>query len=169
MTAPVEPAYQMAFLVDALEPTIEFWHAQTGAGPFFVIPHFDFEDARYKDAPSDLDISIALGYCGDIMIELIVCHSAGPSPFAHLIAQPKPILHHVARLTDDFPAALARLPTADFTATFPPSTRMAYVDTRATIGCFTEIIANTPELAGMQAAMRAATQGWDGTAVMRSF
>jgi hypothetical protein len=169
MMPTVEPAYQMAFLVDALEPTIESWHAQTGAGPFFVIPHFSFQDARYKGTPSDLDISIALGYCGDIMIELIVCHGLGPSPFVHLIDQPKPILHHIARLTEDFSATLARLPTADFTATFPPSTRMAYVDTRATIGCFTEIIANTPELTGMQVAMRAATQGWDGTAVMRSF
>jgi hypothetical protein len=166
---PIEPAYQMAFLVDALEPAIESWHAQTGAGPFFVIPHFTFVDPLYKGAPSDLDISIALGYSGDIMIELIVCHSTGASPFAHLADQPKPALHHIAMLSDDLDATLARLPAANFTAAFPPETRMAYVDTSATIGCFTEVIANTPALQGMQAAMRAATQGWDGTALMRSF
>ena len=167
--SPIEPAYQMAFLVDALEPAIKSWHAQTGAGPFFVIPHFGFKDPVYNGTTSDLDISIALGYSGDIMIELIVCHSMGPSPFAHLAGQPKPALHHIARLSDDFDAALARLPTADFTATFPPSTRMAYIDTRETRGCLTEIIASTPELKGMQAAMRAATHGWDGAELMRSF
>jgi Glyoxalase/Bleomycin resistance protein/Dioxygenase superfamily len=168
----LEPIYQMAFVVDDLDRSIADWNAQTGAGPFFVIPHFSFIDARYEGVSSELDISIALGYSGEVMIELIVCHSSFPSPFSHLLDVRKPALHHVARLTRDFEASIAHLvavgANVDFTASFPPATRMAYVDTRSSMGCFTEIIEETDALLDLRAMMHASAKEWDGKEVIRS-
>jgi methylmalonyl-CoA/ethylmalonyl-CoA epimerase len=172
-TAFANPVYQMAFLVDDLEDAAAIWHRQSGAGPFFVIPRFAFLEPRYRGRADAPDISIALGYSGDVMLELIVDHGA-PSVFNEVARSGTgPTLHHVAQLTDDMDATLAAFAAAGseipFEALFPPDTRAAFVDTRSTIGCFTEIIANTPPLVAVQQIMRAATDGWDGRDLIRGF
>jgi hypothetical protein len=167
--------YQMAWLVDDIEPAARSWAAQAGAGPFFLIPHFAFLDPLYRGQATGPAITIALGYCGDVMLELIVDHGA-PSVFGETARRrgDPPALHHVAQLTDAMDATLARLADAGsptvFTAKFPPETRAAFVDTCASLGCFTEVIEATPPLVGLQQLMRSATDAWDGTTdLLRGF
>lgn len=172
MTAP-NRIYQMAFIVDDLDAAVEKWTAMTGAGPWFVIPHFAFLDPVLRGQAAAPDISIALAYSGEVMIELIRCESAAPSVFTEM-PPGKGSLHHVAQLTDDFDKTIAGFAKngapAVFTARFTPETRAAFVDTRAAIGCWTEVIEATAPLIGMQQYMRAQTDGWDGTTdLKRSF
>jgi hypothetical protein len=165
--------YQMAFVVDDLDQAMQRWTTMTGAGPWFVIPHFAFIDPVLRGRPAAPDISIALAYSGEVMLELIRRESDAPSVFHE--APPAPgALHHVAQLTEDFESTMAAFAASEapavFTARFTPETRAAFVDTRAAIGCWTEIIEATPPLLGMQQFMRTATDGWDGkTDWKRSF
>ncbi len=160
---PRNAIYQMAFLVDALEPACERWAASTGAGPFFLFDPFSFIEPRFRGAPAEPGIAIALGFSGSLCIELMVRHGSGPSVFDGTAPGQ---LHHVARLTDDIDATLAgyRAQSVDvpFEARFYPDTRMAFVDTRPALGCWTEIIAYNPDIEGALAMIENAHLGWDG-------
>ncbi len=167
---PLEAIYQMAFMADALEPACERWAATTGAGPFFLFDPMAFIDPRYLGRPADPGIAIALGFSGDLCIELIERRRSGPSVFDG--AAPGQ-LHHVARLTDDLDATLAAMARSDFdapfTGRFAPDTRMAFVDTRAAIGCWTELIEANADIEAALAMIRSAHAGWDGKDPCRRF
>jgi hypothetical protein len=160
---PRDAVYQMAFMVEALEPACERWAASLGAGPFFLFDPFSFIDPVYKGAPAEPGIAIALGFSGSLCIELMVRRDTAPSVFDE--AQTGQ-LHHVARLTDDIDATLARYRAqgtdVPFEARFYPDTRMAFADTRAALGCWTEIIAYNPDIEAALAMIETAHQGWDG-------
>lgn len=160
---PLERLYQMAFVVEALEPAIARWVAAANAGPFFVFDPFAFEDPRLDGVPAEPGIAIALGFSGDLFIELIEVRGRGPSVFEGTAPG---ALHHVARLSADVDATLAALaaqgaPTR-FRARFAPGIAMGFADTRAQLGCWSEVIEATPDVAGLLDMMRAAHRGWDG-------
>ncbi|QMW23095.1 VOC family protein [Sandaracinobacteroides saxicola] len=158
--------YQVAFMVDDLETACHRWVATAGAGPFFVMDPMAFIDP----APADPGIAIALGYSGDLFIELIAVRGPGPSIFHGHAANG---LHHVARLSADVDATLAGLATAGhptvFTGAFAPATRMGFADTRAALGCYTEVIEANADIDGALAFIRAAHDGWDGRDPVRTF
>ena len=142
-----DSVYQMAFLVEALEPACLRWAATTGAGPFFLFDPFAFIEPRFRGLPADPEIAIALGFSGDLCIELIEVRGTGPSVFEG--AAPGQ-LHHVARLSDDIDRTLAELAATGaetvFAGRFFPDTRMAFVDTRPELGCWTEVIAYNSDI-----------------------
>lgn len=155
--------YQMAFVVEALEPACLRWAQTAGAGPFFLFDPFAFIDPRYRGLPAEPGIAIALGFSGDICIELIEVRGKGPSVFDG--AAPGQ-LHHVARLSGDIDGTLAELGANGaetvFEGRFFPDTRMAFADTRAMLGCWTEVIACNPDIEGALAMIADAHSGWDG-------
>ncbi|MFN3287063.1 MAG: VOC family protein, partial [Sphingomonadaceae bacterium] len=153
---PLERLYQTAFVVEALEPAIQRWVATANAGPFFVFDPFAFEDPRLDGISADPGIAIALGFSGDLFVELIEARGTGPSVFE---GTSPGALHHVARLSADVDATLAALaaqgaPTR-FRARFAPGIAMGFADTRAQLGCWTEVIEATPDVAGLLDMMRA--------------
>jgi len=160
---PLEAVYQIAFMVDALVPACERWAATTGAGPFFLFDPMTFIDPRLRGQPSDPGIAIALGFSGNLCIELIERRGTQPSVFDGTAPGQ---LHHVARLTDEIEAALTGMALQDFEVPFKgrfaPDTRMAFVDTRATIGCWTELIQFNADIEGALGMIEAAHAGWDG-------
>lgn len=155
--------YQMAFVVDALEPACLRWAQTTGAGPFFLFDPFAFIEPRFRGLPAEPGIAIALGFSGDLCIELIEVRGMGPSVFEGTSAGQ---LHHVARLSDDIDQTLAELAAAGaetvFEGRFFPDTRMAFTDTRPSLGCWTEVIAYNPDIEGALAMIAGAHAGWDG-------
>lgn len=160
---PIGPIYQIAFTVENLADAVRDWVADGKAGPFYRFDHFPFAEPRYRGEEVAPDISIALGYSGDIFVELIEVHDARRSVFADCPAGRH--LHHVARLTSDFAREAAG---AVFTAKFAPDTDMAFLDTRATLGCFTELIAFDPGIDGLLTIMRDAAREWDGRDAIRT-
>jgi hypothetical protein len=159
----LDAIYQAAFVVDALAPACERWAVAAGAGPFYLFDPMSFIDPRFDGAAADPEIAIALGFSGQLCIELIEVRGRGPSPFE---GAGQGRLHHVARLATDFDAALAALAAAGapirFTGRFHPDTRMAFADTRAAIGCWTEVIAYNPDIEAALAMIEGAHRGWDG-------
>ena len=160
---PIGPIYQIAFTVDDLEAAVRDWVAEGKAGPFYRFDHFPFVDPCYRGEAVGPDISIMLGYSGDVFIELIEVHDGRRSVFSDV--RPGRQLHHVARLTNDFEREAAG---AVFTAKFAPSTGVAFLDTRATLGCFTELIAYDEGIEGLLTMMRGAAAQWDGRDAIRT-
>ena len=160
---PIGPIYQVAFTVEHLDAAIRDWVADGRAGPFYRFDHFPFVQPSYRGEAIGPDISIALGYSGDVFVELIEVHDGANSVFADCL--PGRHLHHVARLTTDFAREAAG---AVFTARFEPDTDVAFLDTRATLGCFTELIAHGPMVEGMLTLMADAARGWDGHDAVRT-
>jgi hypothetical protein len=160
--------YQMAFLVEALEPACERWAASTGAGPFYLFDPFSFIEPLYRGQPGEPGIAIALGFSGSLCIELMVRRGSGPSVFDGTAPGE---LHHVARLTDDIDATLAdyrgRGAAVPFEARFWPDTRMAFVDTRQALGCWTEIISYNPDIEGALTMIEEAHRTWDNRDLCR--
>ena len=160
--------YQMAFLVDDLELACKRWYDTTGAGPFYLFDPFSFIEPHYRGEVAEPGISIALGFSGSLCIELMVRHGTTASVFD---AAGMWQLHHVARLSDDIDATLAGYLAQDievpFEARFYPNTRMAFVDTRPSLGIWTEIIEYNADIEGALAMIEAAHVGWDGRDLCR--
>jgi hypothetical protein len=159
--------YQNAYVVDDLDRAIDTWINTIGAGPFFVLRRLSTLAIEYHDEPSTMDISIAVGQAGPIHIELIQVHSKGPTVYTDM----HPIgsgggFHHLGMLAVDFPAAIDGYRAAGhrvgMTGVFG-STPFAYIDTRASIGFFTEFHADTAEIRGMFKMIADASRDWDGT------
>jgi hypothetical protein len=62
---------QTAFLVEDLLAAIAHWVTNCHAGPFFVLPHFLVPGQRYRGEESRADITIAMGFAGHMLMELI--------------------------------------------------------------------------------------------------
>lgn len=158
--------YQICFVVPDLQAAIAEWAEKRGAGPFFLFEHFSFIDPDYRGDAIAPDVSLALGYSGDLNIELIQQHDQTPSVYREKIDQTGYGLHHFARLTSDIDHSIAESEVQGapcvFTAKFEPNTRLAYCDARATLGCFTEFIEFNEAVEGLLTHMHEAAQNWDG-------
>lgn len=180
MTAPVSAAraiaglgqiMQMAYVPADFDAALDHWTRVVGAGPFFALEHVRLEDVRYRGAPSDPDFSMALGYWGDMQIELIRQHNDAPSIYKSWRDQGLEGLHHVCMLVDD--VAAARAVCEGVGAVVAQEGRVAggggviYVDTGGGPGTMVEILQPGPGTRELFAMMREAARGWDGSQPLR--
>jgi len=153
---------QVAYVVDDLDAAIARWVEVVGAGPFFRIDDARLEDMRYRGAPAEAAMSLAVGNSGGVQIELIQLRDGAPSVYRELARG----VHHLAMLARDFEAESARLdrlghPLA-WTLTIPGVCRVHYHDTLAAFGHFLELWESTETLRGFLEMVEAAAQDWDG-------
>lgn len=86
---------QLGFVPRDFEAALKFWTEVMGVGPFFDLAHLPLVDVQYRGQAIDLDVSAAIGYWGDLQIELIRQHNDGPSLFSDWINSGKEGLNHV--------------------------------------------------------------------------
>jgi catechol 2,3-dioxygenase-like lactoylglutathione lyase family enzyme len=162
---------QLAYVPADFDGALKFWTEVVGAGPFFALNHVRLDDVRYRGAPSDIDFSMALGYWGDMQIELIRQHNDAPSIYKEWRDAGHEGLHHVCILVDDI--AVARAATAEAKAVIAQEGKVGgggeviYVDTGGGPGSMVEILQPGPGTHGLFAMMREAARGWDGSAPLR--
>ncbi len=165
--------YQLAYLVEDLEQSAQHWAEMTGAGPFILFDPFEFIDPIYKGSPCAINVGIALGFSGELCIELISQHDSRPSIYSDWRREKGYGLHHVAILAEDFARTMAGYAEQDlqplFTGGFGADTHLAYLDTRASMGCFLEIVEHTDFVRTALEGMQASHRSWDGRDVLRSF
>ena len=165
--------YQIAYLVEDIEKAAHQWARATGAGPFVLFDPFGFIDPLYHGEPCDVNMGIALGFSGELCVELIVQHDDRPSIYSDWLREHGYGMHHVAMLADDFPATMRDHAEQGvqpiFSGGFGEDTRLAYLDTRKSLGCFLEIVEHTEFVRGALAAMRADHENWDGSDIVRPF
>ena len=82
---PMGGVAQTAFIVPDLEAAIAHWARDMKAGPFFVLPHLLTPGQTYRGSESTADVTLAMGFAGHMMIELIQPLDDNPSVYRETI------------------------------------------------------------------------------------
>jgi len=164
---PLGRIMQVAYVVEDIEKAMAHWTDKLGVGPFFLFEHFALEDYRYRGKPSDLDITIAMGFSGSMCFELIVQHSKSPSVYTDVIEKKGYGFHHWAVSTTTFDDDLARYVNSGneevlYGFVTPVNARAAYVDTMTELGGMIELIEINPAVEGLFSAIKEPSINWDG-------
>lgn len=162
---------QAGFVVDDLNSAIGRWLKTANIGPFYIMRNVRPENGIYRGKPAPLEMDIAFAQAGPMQIELIQPLSPGPSMYRDSVPKGQDGFHHVCYFTDDIDGEFERFRVQDvpvaYQATFGQM-RFAYFDTRAKIGCMTEVMEHDPIVEGMFEMIAQASIGWDGRNPIRS-
>lgn len=157
---------QIAYVVENLDSAIEHWARRLGVGPFFVRPHVEFSEFRYRNLPSSPDISLAFAYSGETQIELIEVHDGAPSVFQAFRRAHGYGLQHVGILSGDLEGDVGRLAGAGVLpvqrSRNARGIETIMFDTEIHPGSMLELIEASPPLLDGFAKMKAAAADWDG-------
>jgi len=93
--------------LDAYDKALEYWTQTMGAGPFFHTEDVDVENSMFRGKPSDIKSRMAIGYWGDIQIELIQQKNDAPSMFQEWKAAGHSGVHHLCIVVDSLADARA--------------------------------------------------------------
>ena len=69
-----QPIVRMCWVVDDMESSAQQWVETMGAGPFFLVPHFQLDELTYRGKPATLDQLSAVGQWGTLQVELKMQH-----------------------------------------------------------------------------------------------
>lgn len=173
MTQPVNAPLQFAYVVRNLDEAVARWTRATGAGPFFLTDHRMMQDPIYRGGPSQGEYRSAMGYCGNIQIELVEATSDAPSIYNEVLDTQGEVFHHFMPVIDDFDTALQSYQDLGcevaFSATVPGVGRVAFLDGRAVLGSFIELLENSETTRMIQGYMHQCAADWDGQDLLRSF
>lgn len=166
---PFGPVWQLGYVPGDLQASLHHWIYAMGAGPFLVREHMQFKDLRYRDQPCNAVFGAALGYWGDLNIELIFQLDDAPSiyhPWTNDGGRDR--LHHMGFLVDDVGQAVASArglgaQLVQEASSLDGEGALAYVDmgTQAPHGYLEFIQFNTPWREA-HAWLREAARDWDG-------
>lgn len=163
--------FQAAWIVNDLDAAMRHWIETMRVGPFFVIPHPAVENARYRGTPTTIDFSGALAQAGPFQIELIQQHSVGPSAYRDTFAPGEEGFHHMCTFVADIDAEIEHYRGLDAALAFEGSfgdMRFAYIDTRATNRCMTEIIEDRASIREIFKLVADAAVDWNGKDPIRT-
>jgi methylmalonyl-CoA/ethylmalonyl-CoA epimerase len=162
---------QLAYVPADFDAALTFWIETVGAGPFWMLEHVALEDVQYRGAPAKVDFSLAIGYWGELQIELIRQHDDSPSIYKSWLDAGREGLHHVCILVDDM--AHAREVCAEAGAEVVQEGKVAgggeviYVDTGGGPGTMVEILKPGPGSREFFAHMKDVARTWDGSDPIR--
>jgi Glyoxalase/Bleomycin resistance protein/Dioxygenase superfamily len=142
---------QVAFVVRDLEGGIKFFGEKMGVPRFHITNNFGLKatEKTLRGRPVEHNFRLAIGYSGDVQIELIQ-HLSGETCYKEFLERKGEGLHHlgffleqwetyeraIAELGRDYPALMSgRMGNARYT----------YFDTEASIGSIMEIVYLPPE------------------------
>ena len=158
--------YQIAYVVENLSAAMNNWLSQTSCGPFFLFEHFEFVEPVYRGEPTNLDISIALGYTGSLCIELIQQHDESPSVYLEEINRKGYGQHHLAILEPQVEQRISHYASEGspclFRGAFAMGVEVAYLDTRATLGCLLELVEDNEVSRAVLKDLQQAHEEWGG-------
>ncbi len=104
---PMDGVAQTAFIVPDLQAAIQRWARDMRAGPFFVLPHLLAPGQVYRGVESTADVTLAMGFAGHMLIELIQPLDENPSVYRETIERRGFGFHHLGIACADVDAASA--------------------------------------------------------------
>jgi hypothetical protein len=159
---------QLAFVVDDVIESARQWADLYGAGPFYVLPRRALA-GTYRGRPSQVETRIGVSQLGPLQVELIEVRSEEPSAYDEP-PRSGPGPHHLATVTERYDAAMAhygRLGRPAVMELESGGARIAYVDTRAAVGLYTEVIEHSDTFVRALRGTARACASWDGTDPVR--
>ena len=83
---PQTGVFQMAYVVEDIDASMRRWGEQLNAGPWFLLEHFTGERGSYRGAPGDVDVALAMGFAGHMLVELIEMDATTDATFTRFYA-----------------------------------------------------------------------------------
>ena len=164
------PPVQIAYAVSDIYKGIDKWISDFGAGPFFIAEHIPIKNVIYRGQPSELDITVAYGQWGEIMIELVQDNGEGPSIIRDLYPPQKSGLHHLAYFVNDMDLVSAKLVEEGYVLAMSGQAgenRFQFFDAISEMGHFLEIYEPIESLKYLYERVRSASINWDGSDPLR--
>lgn len=164
--------FQLGFVVRDLMGAATRWVQVFGVGPFHIMPRAQ-NTCRYRGTDADVDIQIGVAQAGPVQIELIQDHTRGNSVFAEMATlhgENQFGFHQVSTLTRDYDAKLTHYlgQGYELACEFTNSgQRVAFIDTFADFGFFTEIVEEKPSFQTNLAKIARTGETWDGADPIR--
>jgi hypothetical protein len=159
--------FQLGFIVEDLYGTARRWAEVFGVGPFHV---YRVESpCVYRGSDSAVDVEIGTAQAGPVQIELIKQHCDRASVYRDLFPKGESGFHQLCTVTADYDATSAHYARLgyDVPCEFVAPMRVAYVDTVADFGFYTEVVEETPGFLGRLANHANVCAAWDGTDPVR--
>ena len=164
------PPVQIAYAVSDIFRGVDKWIKDFGAGPFFIAEHIPIKNVIYRGHPSELDITVAYGQWGEIMIELVQDNGEGPSIIRDLYPPQKSGLHHLAYFVNDMDLVSAKLVEEGYVLAMSGQAgenRFQFFDAISEMGHFLEIYEPIESLKSLYERVRSASINWDGSDPLR--
>ena len=164
------PPVQIAYAVSDIFRGVDKWIKDFGAGPFFIAEHIPIKNVIYRGHPSELDITVAYGQWGEIMIELVQDNGEGPSIIRDLYPPQKSGLHHLAYFVNDMDLVSAKLVKEGYVLAMSGQAgenRFQFFDAISEMGHFLEIYEPIESLKYLYERVRSASINWDGSDPLR--
>ena len=135
---------QMAYVVEDLEKSIDWWVNDVKTGPWFVLDSFLQPGQLYRGELSKADIRIAMGFAGHMCIELIQPKDDHPSVYKEIIDRRGYGFHHIGIAVEDVDAQIAAYEARGYALAFhaavPTGGHVAYLDDGRNEPGFIELI-----------------------------
>lgn len=161
---------QLAFFPTDFDATMKYWIETVGVGPFFVLNDVRLDDMKYKGQPTDAVFTMAIGYWGDIQIELIKTNSDAPSLYAGEYAV-RDRLHHVCVFVESIVEAREACAAVGaeiiVEGNVGPDGAVIYVDPGQGPGHVIEYLQPMAGSEGLFQMMKDAARDWDGSDPIR--
>lgn len=168
---PVGALIQTAFVSADIHTTMAELTRAMKVGPWFLREHGVFAGQFYRGQPVTTALSIAMGYAGDMLFEIIQQLDDSPSVYRDVVAARGFGLHHFGVASDDFEATCAHYAGEGFeqvyVAEVANGARVAYFDTFGRLPAMVEVIEHLPATRAMFARFKAAADHWDGAEPVR--
>lgn len=161
---------QIAYLPEDFDAALRHWTGTMGVGPFFMLENVQLGDCKYRGAPTDAVFSIAIGYWGEIQIELIRAENDAPSIYAGEYAV-RDRVHHTCIFVesiDDARRACAEVGAEILVEGKVGDTgEVIYVDAGGGPGHVVELLQPMAGSADLFQMMKDAARDWDGSDPLR--
>ena len=155
---------QIGYLVEDLDEAVARWTERTGIGPWTIFRNVRL-DGTYRGEPTTVTMEVALGYQGDLQIELIATPGDTPSPYRDSNGQRLIGIHHIAWIVDNLDDAVADAKRRGLVPVFAarnPASNVAYLESPGEDGILYELIEGA-QMRQMISAGIIATKTWDGS------
>jgi hypothetical protein len=161
--------FQLGHVVDDVFAAASMWVRTFGIGPFHVLPVVE-QRSKVGDEIRSVRIQVAVAQAGPVQIELIQQHCATPSIFHNWTRGGTSAFHQVATTTRDYDGKKARFEALGYQIAGEIDTgkfRIAYVDTSADFGFYTEVVESTPGFLTQLRTISDTCANWDGADPVR--
>jgi Glyoxalase/Bleomycin resistance protein/Dioxygenase superfamily len=161
--------FQLGFVVDDLIATATRWALVHGVGPFHVLPVVE-QEAVVRGRASPVSIQVGVAQAGPVQIELIRQHCDRPSIYREWTRNGTRAFHQVATVTADYDAKKAHLVRHGYelaAESLAGRFRVAYFNTVADFGFYTEVVEETPGFLAQLSRISETCATWDGTDPVR--
>jgi len=161
--------FQLGFVVDDVVSAAANWARVFGVGPFHVLPRME-PACTHHGAESTVAMQIAVSQAGPVQIELIQQLDDRPSVYRDLVGKDESGFHQLCTVTADYDGTRAHYLKLGYELACEMHVNgqhLAYFDTVADFGFYTEVVEEVPGFLESLAAIAQTCATWDGTDPVR--